>query len=104
MKGFTRILLLAVMSLLLASAFGAAAAQDDEITLDLWMFLDGTGFLPSVVEAFEAAHPNIKVRITDVPEGEVRDQDRHGIAGRGAAGYRLPLFAPLDQGGHGRAD
>ena len=70
MKRFTRILLVAAMAVLLSSLMGPAMAQDEEVTLDLWMFLDGTGFLPSVVEAFEAAHPNIKVQITDVPEGE----------------------------------
>jgi ABC-type glycerol-3-phosphate transport system substrate-binding protein len=47
-----------------------AGAQDEPVTLNLWMFLDGTGFLESVVEAFEAEHPNITINITDIPEDE----------------------------------
>ncbi len=105
MTRFTRILLLAAIAILLSSTFGAAVAQDDAVTLDLWMFLDGTGFLPSVVEAFEAAHPNIKVQITDVPEGEyVTKVDTALLAGQPpdiAFPYvirwiRAGLVAPID--------
>ncbi len=106
MKRFTRILLLAALAVLLSSAFGTVVAQDEEVTLDLWMFLDGSGFLPSVVEAFEAAHPNIKVRITDVPEGEyVTKVDTSFLAGEPpdiAFPYlkrwiRAGLVAPIDE-------
>ena len=106
MKGFTRILLLTAAALLLISSLGTAGAQDEEVTLDLWMFLDGTGFLPSVVEAFEAAHPNIKVQITDVPEGEyVTKVDTALLAGQPpdiAFPYvirwiRAGLVAPIDE-------
>ncbi|MCY4019672.1 MAG: extracellular solute-binding protein [Chloroflexi bacterium] len=105
MNRLTRIFLLAATAILLSSFFGTAAAQDEEVTLDLWMFLDGTGFLPSVVEAFEAAHPNIKVRITDVPEGEyVTKVDTAFLAGQPpdiAFPYvirwiRAGLVAPID--------
>lgn len=83
MKRISRISLLAATAILLSSFLGTAVAQDDEVTLDLWMFLDGTGFLPSVVEAFEMAHPNIKVQITDVPEGEyVTKVDTAFLAGQ----------------------
>ena len=70
------------------------------------MFLDGSGFLPSVVEAFEAVHPNIKVRITDVPEGEyVTKVDTSFLAGEPpdiAFPYlkrwiRAGLVAPIDE-------
>ncbi len=106
MNRFTRTLLLAAAATLLISSFGTAAAQDEEVTLDLWMFLDGTGFLPSVVEAFEAAHPNIKVQITDVPEGEyVTKLDTAFLAGQPpdiAFPYvirwiRAGLVAPIDE-------
>lgn len=60
------ILIPAILSLSLAPA----RAQDEPVTLNLWMFLDGTGFLESVVEAFEAEHPNIQINITDIPEDE----------------------------------
>jgi len=106
MKGFTRMLLLTAAVILLFSSFGTAVAQDEAVTLDLWMFLDGTGFLPSVVEAFEAAHPNISVQITDVPEGEyVTKVDTALLAGQPpdiAFPYvirwiRAGLVAPIDE-------
>ncbi len=105
MNRTARILLVALAAILMSSFFGTAAAQDDDVTLDLWMFLDGTGFLPSVVEAFEAAHPNIKVQITDVPEGEyVTKVDTALLAGQPpdiAFPYvirwiRAGLVAPID--------
>lgn len=106
MTRFTRVILLAAAAMLLSFSFGTAIAQDEEVTLDLWMFLDGTGFLPSVVEAFEAAHPNIKVQITDVPEGEyVTKVDTAFLAGQPpdlAFPYvirwiRAGLVAPIDE-------
>ncbi|MCY4073435.1 MAG: extracellular solute-binding protein [Chloroflexi bacterium] len=106
MNRLARILLLAATAILLSSFFGTAVAQDEEVTLDLWMFLDGTGFLPSVVEAFEAAHPNINVQITDVPEGEyVTKLDTAFLAGQPpdiAFPYvirwiRAGLVAPIDE-------
>jgi multiple sugar transport system substrate-binding protein len=69
MKTFSRPFLWMVIALVLSMSLGVAAAQEP-VTLDLWMFLDGTGFLESVVEAFEAQNPHITVQITDVPEGE----------------------------------
>lgn len=106
MKRIGRIILLAATAILLLSNFGTSAAQDETVTLDLWMFLDGTGFLPSVVEAFEAAHPNIKVQITDVPEGEyVTKVDTALLAGQPpdiAFPYvirwiRAGMVAPIDE-------
>ncbi len=106
MSRFTPVIILVATAMLLSFSFGTAIAQDEEVTLDLWMFLDGTGFLPSVVEAFEAAHPNIKVQITDVPEGEyVTKVDTAFLAGQPpdiAFPYvirwiRAGLVAPIDQ-------
>ncbi len=105
MPRFSRMLLLAVIAIFLSSGFGMAAAQDD-VTLDLWMFLDGSGFLPSVVEAFEAEYPHITVQITDVPEGEyVTKVDTAFLAGQPpdiAFPYvirwiRAGLVAPIDE-------
>lgn len=67
---FLRLFLFAFATFALSSSFGIAAAQEAPVTLNLWMFLDGTDFLPSVVEAFEAQYPHITVQLTDVPEGE----------------------------------
>jgi multiple sugar transport system substrate-binding protein len=70
MKIFSRLFLVAVMTVLLSLTLTVTVAQDEAVTLNLWMFLDGTGFLPSVVEAFQAQYPHITVQITDVPEDE----------------------------------
>lgn len=56
MKHFTRVILITIVAVMLSSTLGVAVAQDEPVTLDLWMFLDGTDFLPSVVESFQAAH------------------------------------------------
>ena len=70
MKQFTRLILFVVAAALLSMTMTAVVAQDEPVTLNLWMFLDGTGFLPSVVDAFQKAHPNITVQITDIPEDD----------------------------------
>ena len=69
MKTFSRIILFVIAGVFLSMTF-SVAAQDEQVTLNLWMFLDGTGFLPSVVDAFQAEHPNITVQITDIPEDD----------------------------------
>ena len=71
MKSFRRFLMiLLVAAMLLSLPLATASAQDQPVTLNLWMFLDGTGFLPSVVDAFQAKYPNIKIEITDIPEDD----------------------------------
>ena len=65
-----RLSALVLLTAVLGAGFIPARAQEEPVTLNLWMFLDGTGFLESTIEAFEAAHPNIQVQITDVPEDE----------------------------------
>jgi ABC-type glycerol-3-phosphate transport system substrate-binding protein len=70
MQILRRLSVLIVISALLGLNLSPARAQEAPVTLNLWMFLDGTGFLESVVAAFEAEHPNIQINITDVPEEE----------------------------------
>lgn len=69
MKSYKRSAFFVFVAVILSLTFSTVTAQD-QVTLDLWMFLDGSGFLPSVVEAFEEANPNITVQITDIPEDE----------------------------------
>ncbi|MFN8451534.1 MAG: extracellular solute-binding protein [Anaerolineae bacterium] len=68
MRFFQRLFLIVLITTVLS--LGAVSAQDQPVTLNLWMFLDNSGFLPQVVEAFHAQYPNITVQITDVPEGD----------------------------------
>ena len=70
MMMFRRLAAIVLLAAVLGAGFVPARAQDEPVTLNLWMFLDGTGFLESVVEAFEAEHPNIQINITDIPEDE----------------------------------
>lgn len=58
-------LLVAILSL----SFSAVAAQEP-VVLDLWIFEGEGEFLPTVIEAFQAEHPNITVQLTDIPESE----------------------------------
>ncbi len=96
------------MIILLIMALGVSSqvvsAQDQPVTLNLWMFLDNTGFLQSVVKAFEAKYPNITIQITDVPEDSYTTKiDTAILAGQPPdigfpyvqrwikAGYMLPI-------------
>jgi multiple sugar transport system substrate-binding protein len=40
------------------------------VTVQLWGFAGEYEFLPQVIEQFEAEHPNIKIELTDIPEGD----------------------------------
>lgn len=104
MKSFHRLVLIILAAAALSLTFGAVSAQDQPVTLNLWMFLDNSGFLPNVVEAFQAQYPNITVQITDVPEGEyITKVDTAILAGEPPdigfpyvqrwirAGYLLPI-------------
>src|SRR5215510_13921138 len=104
MKIFTRLILFIVLASILSLTIGAASAQDEPVTLDLWMFLDDSGFLPAVVDAFHAKYRNITVQITDILEGEyVTKVDTAILAGEPPdigfpyaarwikAGYVLPI-------------
>ena len=104
MKFFTRLILFAIAAAILSLTFSVVAAQDEPVTLNLWMFLDDSGFLPTVVEAFQQQYPNITVQITDIPEDEyVTKVDTAILAGQPPdigfpyvrrwikAGYLLPI-------------
>jgi multiple sugar transport system substrate-binding protein len=108
---FRRLSCLVLLGAVLSASFIPARAQEP-VTLNLWMFLDGTGFLESVVEAFEAEHPNIQINITDVPEDEYTTKIETAIlAGQPPdigfpysrrwmqAGYFLPLNDDLEGAG-----
>jgi multiple sugar transport system substrate-binding protein len=107
MKRFRQLSVFILLSTLLSLGLARARAQEP-VTLNLWMFLDGTGFLESVVEAFEAEHPNIQITITDIPEDEYTTKiDTAILAGQPPdigfplsdrwteAGYFLPLNEAL---------
>lgn len=63
-----------VASLLLAGAAaplsGLAAQSEDPVTLSLWMFEGEEQLLPALEAGFEAAHPNIDLEITMIPEDQ----------------------------------
>jgi multiple sugar transport system substrate-binding protein len=107
-----RIAAVVLLAAVLSAGVIPARAQDEPVTLNLWMFLDGTGFLESVVEAFEAENPNIQINITDVPEDEYGTKvDTAVLAGQPPdigfpltarwieAGYFLPLNDALAAAG-----
>jgi multiple sugar transport system substrate-binding protein len=65
----------AVVVGLLASACSSSnttpqsqASADEPQTLNLWIFEGEDEFLPTLTDAFEKEHPNITVKITNVPE------------------------------------
>jgi multiple sugar transport system substrate-binding protein len=116
MNRFNRIILFMFIALLLSLSMTVSAAQEP-VTLDLWMFLDGTGFLPSVVEAFQAQNPHITIQITDIPEDEYATKvDTAFLAGEPPdigfplvdrwlqAGYFLPLDDAMTSAGVGVDD
>lgn len=107
-----RLSVLVVIAALLGLNVVPARAQDEQVTLNLWMFLDGTGFLESTVAAFEAQNPNITINITDLPEEEYATKvDTAFLAGQppdigfpasarwAKAGYFLPLNDDLEAAG-----
>ena len=112
MTKFRRLSCLVLLAAVLGASVMPARAQDEPVTLNLWMFLDGTGFLESVVEAFEAEYPNIQVNITDIPEDEYTTKvDTAILAGQPPdigfplarrwmpAGHFLPLNDDLEDAG-----
>lgn len=47
-----------------------AASTGEKVTLNFWAFGGEDQFLPEIKKAFEAAHPNIVVEFTDIPEDQ----------------------------------
>jgi multiple sugar transport system substrate-binding protein len=50
------------------SAGGSGEEPGEPVTLDLWIFEGEETFLPALESAFEDAHPNIDLKITEIPE------------------------------------
>ncbi len=77
------IYLLIILSMLLAACAGGVTPQAEQsgetqapppsgetVTVNMWIFEGEGGFLPTLIESFEAANPNIKIQLTDIPEGD----------------------------------
>lgn len=47
---------------------GSQAGIDEPQTIDIWAFEGEADFLPRLIEAFEKEHPNITVKLTNIPE------------------------------------
>ena len=79
MRRFGRAACVVAVSALLASACvgggsnggsteGTGGEPGERITLDLWIFEGEETFLPALESAFEDAHPEIDLKITEIPE------------------------------------
>jgi multiple sugar transport system substrate-binding protein len=53
-----------------AEAPTAAPTTNEPVTLTMWIIEGDAAFLPSIIEAFERSHPNIKLEITEIPEDQ----------------------------------
>jgi len=47
---------------------GSSSGVEGPVTLNLWIFEGEDVFVPNLVKAFEAEHPNITINVTDIPE------------------------------------
>jgi multiple sugar transport system substrate-binding protein len=47
---------------------GSSTGAEGPVTLNLWIFQGEDVFVPNLVKAFEAEHPNITINVTDIPE------------------------------------
>jgi multiple sugar transport system substrate-binding protein len=79
MRRFGRTACVVAISALLASACvdggsnggsteGTGEEPGEPVTLDLWIFEGEETFLPALESAFEEAHPEIDLKITEIPE------------------------------------
>jgi ABC-type glycerol-3-phosphate transport system substrate-binding protein len=66
----SKLLLVLVIILSLLGGSSAALAQDEEVSLSIWIFEGEEEFLFNVESTFEAAHPRIDLNITLIPEEE----------------------------------
>jgi len=67
--------LIAVVALVSAACGGGDDDGEDgdaaeQVTLDLWLYEEGYGFLDELVSSFEAENPNIDVELTTYPEDQ----------------------------------
>jgi len=46
------------------------SGSGDVVTINIWGFAGEYEFLPQVIETFQAENPNIKIELTDIPEGD----------------------------------
>ena len=46
----------------------SSSGVEGPVTINLWIFEGEDIFVPNLVKAFEAEHPNIKINVTDIPE------------------------------------
>ena len=46
------------------------AAAEEKQTLNLWIFEGEVEFVPQLTQAFMKEHPNITIKVTDIPEGQ----------------------------------
>ncbi len=47
-----------------------APPSQEKVTITLWAYEGYEAFLPALIEGFEAKYPNIKVELTNIPEGD----------------------------------
>lgn len=73
-------------ALAMVLATGVVSAQDgspsgDAVGLDMWARADAAAFMPSVVDAFNASHPDVRIDLTLVPSDQVTQKFAAAAAG-----------------------
>jgi multiple sugar transport system substrate-binding protein len=70
--GLRVVALVGVLTLVVASCSSNGGSSDEDtggsVTLNLWIFEGEETFLPALTEAFHAEHPDITVKVTEIPE------------------------------------
>ena len=88
----------AIFSAILATPIALMALADDKVTITVWSMdghdLGNEDTHRQVIAAFEAAHPNIKIDLTLLPESGLEDRMNTAIG----AGGKLPDVFPLLSG------
>jgi multiple sugar transport system substrate-binding protein len=76
MRNRRHLVALVAVGVLLAACSGGGSSDQPQtsngsqgpVTLNLWIFEGEDVFVPNLVKAFEAEHPNVKIEVTDIPE------------------------------------
>ena len=88
----------AIFGAILATPIALMALADDKVTITVWSMdghdLGNEDTHRQVIAAFEAAHPNIKIDLTLLPESGLEDRMNTAIG----AGGKLPDVFPLIAG------
>ena len=88
----------AIFGAILATPIALMALADDKVTITVWSMdghdLGNEDTHRQVIAAFEAAHPNIKIDLTLLPESGLEDRMNTAIG----AGGKLPDVFPLISG------